>query len=131
MLDLTTEEKLKIEENASIAVGVTTAITILALGLALIFIFNYSRHFTKPFIEMNEVMEKIADLDFSERTDIERRDEVGTLAENINRVADSLDEALTELREKNDKLLKDLTLAALKVSQFIYGDHECADSSIE
>lgn len=101
-------EKNPIEENASIAVGVTTAITILALGLALIFIFNYSRHFTKPFIEMNEVMEKIADLDFSERTDIERRDEVGTLAENINRVADSLDEALTELREKNDKLLEDI-----------------------
>ncbi len=101
-------EKNPIEENASIAVGVTTAITILALGLALIFIFNYSRHFTKPFIEMNEVMEKIATLDFSERTDINRRDEVGTLADNINKVADSLDEALTELREKNDQLLEDI-----------------------
>ena len=101
-------EKNPIEENASIAVGVTTAITILALGLALIFIFNYSRHFTKPFIEMNEVMEKIATLDFSERTDIERSDEVGTLADNINKVADSLDEALTELREKNDQLLEDI-----------------------
>lgn len=101
-------EKNPIEENASIAVGVTTAITILALGLALIFIFNYSRHFTKPFIEMNEVMEKIAALDFSERTDISRRDEVGTLAENINKVADSLDEALSELREKNDQLLEDI-----------------------
>lgn len=101
-------EKNPIEENASLAVGVTTAITVLALGLALIFIFDYSRRFTRPFIQMNEVMEKIANLDFSERTMIERNDEIGTLAGNINKVADSLDDALTELREKNDQLLEDI-----------------------
>lgn len=101
-------EKNPIEENASLAVKVTTSITVLTLVLALVFIFDYSRRFSKPFIQMNEVMERIAGLDFSQKTDIERNDEIGTLAKNINKVSDSLDNALTELREKNEQLEQDI-----------------------
>ena len=103
-----TAQKDPIQENASIATKVTTSITVLTLVLALIFIFDYSRRFTKPLIQMNEVMENIANLDFSTRTDIVRKDEIGTLANNINKVSDSLDSALTELREKNARLLEDI-----------------------
>ena len=101
-------EKNPIEENASLAVKVTTSITVLTLALALVFIFDYSRRFSKPFIQMNEVMEKIASLDFTQKTDIDRHDEIGTLAKNINKVSDSLDNALTELREKNEQLQEDI-----------------------
>ena len=101
-------EKNPIEENASLAVKVTTSITVLTLVLALVFIFDYSRRFSKPFIQMNEVMEKIASLDFTQKTDIDRHDEIGTLAKNINKVSDSLDNALTELREKNEQLQEDI-----------------------
>ncbi len=97
-----------IQENASLAVTVTTVITVLALCLALAFIYDYSRRFTKPLIQMNEVMKKIASLDFSAKTNIDRNDEIGTLAENINTVSDSLNAALTELREKNAQLLEDI-----------------------
>ena len=97
-----------IQENASLATNVTTVITVLALGFALIFIYDYSRRFTKPLIQMNEVMEKIANLDFSTKTDIDRKDEIGTLANNINTVSDSLDKALSELREKNAQLEADI-----------------------
>lgn len=103
-----TTQKDPIQENAAIATKVTTSITVLTLALALIFVFDYSRRFTKPLIQMNEVMENIANLDFSTRTDIVRKDEIGTLANNINTVSDSLDAALTELREKNAKLLEDI-----------------------
>ena len=57
---------------------------------------------------MNEVMEKIANLDFSAKTKIDRKDEIGTLAKNINKVSSSLDNALSELREKNAKLQEDI-----------------------
>ncbi len=97
-----------IQENASLATNVTTVITVLALGFALIFIYDYSRRFTKPLIQMNEVMGKIANLDFSTKTDIDRKDEIGTLANNINTVSDSLDKALSELREKNAQLEADI-----------------------
>lgn len=97
-----------IQESASLATTVTTAITVLALILALVFIYDYSRRFTKPLIQMNEVMKKIAALDFSTKTNIDRKDEIGTLANNINTVSDSLDAALTELREKNAQLEADI-----------------------
>lgn len=97
-----------IQENASLATRVTTVITILALSFALLFIFEYSRRFTRPLIQMSEVMEKIANLDFSSRSEIDRNDEIGTLSHNINKVSDSLDKALTELREKNAQLEEDI-----------------------
>ncbi|MBO5463413.1 MAG: HAMP domain-containing histidine kinase [Clostridia bacterium] len=103
-----TTQKDPIQENASIATRVTTTITVFTLVLALVFIFDYSRRFTKPLIQMNEVMEKIANLDFSTKTNIERKDEIGTLSRNINKVSDSLDNALTELREKNAQLEEDI-----------------------
>ncbi len=103
-----TAQKDPIQENATLATRVTTTITIFTLLLALVFIFDYSRRFTKPLIQMNEVMEKIAHLDFSAKTDIDRKDEIGTLAKNINKVSDSLDNALTELREKNAQLEADI-----------------------
>lgn len=101
-------QKNPIQENASIATKVTTTITIITLVLALVFIFDYSRRFTKPLIQMNEVMEKIANLDFSAKTEINRKDEIGTLSRNINKVSCSLDNALTELREKNIQLQEDI-----------------------
>ena len=97
-----------IQESASLATTVTTAITIMAMMLALVVIYDYSRRFTKPLIQMNNVMQRIAELDFSAKTDIDRNDEIGTLATNINRVSESLDAALTELRVKNEQLQEDI-----------------------
>ncbi len=106
-IEITTEIN-PIQENASLGTAVTTVIAVLALLLALVFIYDYSRRFTKPLIEMNNIMEKIAGLDFSSKTDIERNDEIGTLAKNINTVSDSLSSALSELREKNEQLEADI-----------------------
>lgn len=103
-----TAQKDPIQENANLATRVTTTITILALVLALVFISAYSKHFTKPLIQMSEVANKIANLDFSAKCEINRGDEIGALAENINVVSDSLNTALSELREKNEQLMEDI-----------------------
>ena len=57
---------------------------------------------------MSEIANKIANLDFSAKCEINRGDEIGALAENINVVSDSLNTALSELREKNEKLMEDI-----------------------
>ncbi len=103
-----TAQKDPIKENANLATSVTTTITILALVLALVFISAYSKHFTKPLIQMSEVANRIANLDFSAKCEINRGDEIGALAENINVVSDSLNTALSELREKNEQLMEDI-----------------------
>lgn len=103
-----TAQKDPIQENANLATGVTTTITVLALVFALVFISAYSKHFTKPLIQMSEVANKIANLDFSAKCEINRGDEIGALADNINVVSDSLNTALSELREKNEQLMEDI-----------------------
>lgn len=103
-----TAQKDPIKENASLATRVTTTITVLALVLALVLISVYSKHFTKPLIQMSGVAKKIANLDFSAKCTVNRDDEIGELADNINIVSDSLSGALAELREKNAKLTEDI-----------------------
>lgn len=103
-----TAQKDPIKENANLATSVTTTITILALILALVFISAYSKHFTKPLIQMSEVANRIANLDFSAKCEINRGDEIGALADNINVVSESLNSALSELREKNAQLMEDI-----------------------
>ena len=103
-----TAQKDPIQENANLATRVTTTITVLALVFALVFISAYSKHFTKPLIQMSEVANKIANLDFSAKCEVSRGDEIGALADNINVVSDSLNTALSELREKNEQLMEDI-----------------------
>ena len=50
---------------------------------------------------MSQVANKIANLDFSAKCEINRGDEIGALADNINVVSEALNSALSELREKN------------------------------
>lgn len=103
-----TVQKDPIQENASIATRVTTMLTVCALLLGLVFISGYSKRFTKPLIEMSRVTARLANLDFSEKCNVTRNDEIGALADNINSVSDSLNNALSELREKNTQLMEDI-----------------------
>ncbi len=103
-----TAQKDPIQENAKLATSVTTAITVTALLIALVYIFIYSKRFTKPLIEMSQVTNRIANLDFTDKCTVRRNDEIGVLAQNINTVSHSLDNALTELREKNAQLVEDI-----------------------
>ncbi len=103
-----TSQKDPIQENAHLATVVTTVISVAALLLSLVFISGYAKRFTKPLIEMSSVTSRMSELDFSEKCKVERNDEIGTLADNINALSSSLSTALTELQEKNEQLLNDI-----------------------
>lgn len=103
-----TSQKDPIQENVELATGVTTVIAVIALLLTLAFISLYAKRFTKPLIKMSEVTEKMSELDFSEKLDIKRNDEIGALSENINKLSASLDTALAELKETNESLRRDI-----------------------
>lgn len=103
-----TSQKDPIQENASIATFVTTVLTMAALCFVLVFISLYVRRFTKPLIKMSEVTAKMSNLDFSEKLSVNRNDEIGALAGNINTLSTSLDTALTELKTTNEQLAQDI-----------------------
>ncbi len=73
--------------------------------IALIF---YLRRFSKPIDNMCDITGRMAKLDFSEKCPPTKLVEMTQLSQSINTMSDALDNALTDLNEKNEKLLKDI-----------------------
>lgn len=100
--------KSDIDTNADIALTFTWGSVLLIFFASLIFIFFYTRRFTKPLIKMSEITEKMSNMDFSEKCDVKSRDEIGRLSDSINNLSVSLDTTLNDLNEKNKQLSDDI-----------------------
>ena len=79
-----------------------------ALFIGFIILIFYLRRFAKPIDNMCYITERMARLDFSKKCPPTKLVEMTQLSENINTLTDVLDNALTDLNEKNQKLLKDI-----------------------
>lgn len=99
---------VSISENVDIANKfiLITGLIVLILGSAWAYLF--SKRFTKPILELNEVANKMAKSDFSQKCKITGKDEVGQLSKSINYLSFELDKTITELNVKNKKLEKDI-----------------------
>jgi len=97
-----------IELNASIADSLVWKIATVVLVLAFVLVFWYSRKITNPIIEMNGVTKRMANMDFSRKCTVTRKDELGELGKSINLLSDTLDETLQDLKQKNERLKNDI-----------------------
>ncbi len=97
-----------IQESAKIAVRFSIITGFITIILGGIFIFFLSSRLTKPIVKLNEIAKKMAVLDFNERYDVNRSDEIGTLGESINSLSDQLEKSIGELRQANYKLTQDI-----------------------
>lgn len=70
--------------------------------------FFYSRSLARPIVNISHISKKMTALDMTWRCDIKRSDEIGVLADNLNQMAGSLEQALIELRTANEKLQEDI-----------------------
>lgn len=66
--------------------------------------YTLARQISKPMQNLNSVTNKIASLDFSEKTTYNGKDEIGQLSQNINTMASSLESSLQELKTANQNL---------------------------
>ena len=80
----------------------------MSMVLALVIIMLYIRRFTRPIKQMCVTTDKMARLDFSEKCPETNLVEITQLSDSINQLSDSLDTALTDLQQKNEKLLEDI-----------------------
>ncbi len=76
-----------------------------AIIMGSLIVYVIAKQFTKPIEDINKVAIKISNLDFSLRSrDINRKDEIGSLARNINNMSDRLERNIQSLQEANKKL---------------------------
>ncbi|MGG5462545.1 HAMP domain-containing sensor histidine kinase [Clostridium sp. B9] len=76
------------------------------IGLILSYVF--SNLITKPLVKLNKSAKKMSAMDFSEKCDINREDEIGNLAKTLNFLSKNLSNALDDLKVKNKKLEEDI-----------------------
>ncbi len=97
------EESVRISNEALILIGL---LTIVLSSFIASFI---SHKFTKPISELNEITNKMAKLDFSQKYRItDSDDEINELGQNINTMSDKLETTIKQLRENNKELEKDI-----------------------
>lgn len=77
-------------------------ITLIALGVSMLLSFVFSRWFTHPISRMERVAHMLSDGDYSVRTAIRQKDEVGSLAQSMDVLAQRLQAA----RERDEELRK-------------------------
>ncbi|MEA4827777.1 MAG: HAMP domain-containing sensor histidine kinase [Clostridium sp.] len=97
-----------ITENANTANKFMMFTGILVLLIGGIWAYLFSKNFTKPILELNSVSQNMANLDFSKKCNINDENEIGELAKSINYLSEKLDNAISELNEKNRKLMEDI-----------------------
>lgn len=97
------EESVRISNNVLLLIGF---LTILVSSLIVSFI---SRRFATPIMQLNEITNRMAKLDFSKKYRIsDSNDEINELGKNINTMSDKLERTIKQLRETNIELEKDI-----------------------
>ena len=80
----------------------------IVLVLSILTAFFYSQMLAKPIVNISNTSKKMTTLDLTWRCDIERSDEIGILAENLNIMAAKLAQTFDELNSVNTKLQDDI-----------------------
>lgn len=95
--------RLQINQDVSFLIWI---IFIIALMLAVDFLLGY--FITNPISTLCKSARKIADLDFTSSCEITSDDEFGDLAKNLNKMSENLQNTLSELKNANIQLEKDV-----------------------
>lgn len=99
-----------IANSAHIANEFIIIISLIFLGVSIVWVFVFARQFSRPITEMNEITRDMAKLNFSRKLRVARSDEIGQLAVSINDMSDSLSASLEDLKSTNAKLKDEIEL---------------------
>ena len=79
---------------------------VIVVGGLLIWIF--SRRLTQPLMQLTRLSQEMANLNFEAKYQEDRRDEIGILGSNFNRMSEQLEKTISELKSANIQLQKDI-----------------------
>lgn len=83
-------------------------IGIAALVIGAVIVYFTSKQIAKPINALAKLSEKMSALDFTARYEGNSRDEIGTLGNSMNKLSDTLEQTIAELKTANNELQSDI-----------------------
>ena len=83
-------------------------ITLAMLLLGSIFVWYFSKRIANPILELTELSERMAHLDFEAKYTGSGENEIGVLGANFNSMSEKLEQTVSELKSANYELQKDI-----------------------
>lgn len=97
-----------IRESAKVANRFFAYVGILGTLTGGIIIWLVSGRITKPIMKLNNISEQMVHLNFEAKYEGHSKNEIGMLGENINKLSESLEQSISELKTANNELQKDI-----------------------
>ena len=96
------KESIQISNRFYLMIGIIVTI------LGGIFISIFARKITRPVMELTEISQRMANLDFDAKYTSGGDDEIGILGHNFNQMSEILEKTISELKTANNELQKDI-----------------------
>ena len=103
-------QKQLVMSSAKTANEFITVVSVLCLGLSMIWIVIFARRFSQPLAQMNTITRDMANLKFDRTITVNRNDEIGQLASSVNEMSASLSSTVDDLKRTNLKLRDEIEL---------------------
>lgn len=97
-----------IKESVNISNKFLAIVGVICIVISSVITYFLSKAFTKPVLELSDIANKMSNLDFSKKYNVETNDEIGTLGESINKLSDNLETTIKDLQKANMELEKDV-----------------------
>ena len=97
-----------ITESAALSNQFFLYISLVAALIGFVVMYFVSNRFLGPITVLTNIAKRMSELDFTAKYEVKTEDEVGVLGNSMNRLSETLEQALAELKEANTELKKDL-----------------------
>lgn len=97
-----------IRESVAIANRLLLYVGVAGIALSSIVIWLVSKKITEPILELADISERMTRLDFEAKYVGHSQNEIALLGDNINKMSETLEETIRELKTANNELKKDI-----------------------
>ncbi len=97
-----------IRESAMVSNQFLMYITLVIGCVGIVFVWFFTRKITDPILELTKLSERMANLDFDAKYRSGGQNEIGVLGMNFNTMSEKLEQNISELKNVNYELLKDI-----------------------
>lgn len=107
LMDLSTSYA-SISQATTISVQFSLIVGLMVMLLAILAYSRMSATLIRPVTQITSISRQIANLDFSQKCDVEMGGEIGVMAESVNTMSDVMQTYTTQLQEANAQLKEDI-----------------------